>query len=214
MRRPARRPQRLRKPEHLTFRRPLVEQTPAAKPQIEMTQPKATKAVHAGKLGNVNALKHGVTAYLAIGKLPKGASYIRRNLGKFRRTAEQCVVDVFGEISLHKGALIQSACRHEARAQLLTRWLRDHEPTLEELRVTLAEIGRATDSRDRCLAGLGLTQKRRSELFTFLDASSADSAENAPASPTEPHEPTLREQRQALIQDHEKLNELRAKITD
>lgn len=179
-----------------------------------MTQSEPTKAVHPGKIGNVNALKHGVRSYLAIGKLPKGASYIRRNLGQFRRTAEKCVMDVFGEISLHKGALIQSACRHEARAQLLTRWLRDHDPTLEELRVTLAEIGRATDSRDRCIAALGLAQQRRSELLAFLDVPTADSPENAPASPTDPHKPTMREQRQALIKDHEKLDELRAKITD
>jgi len=178
-----------------------------------MTQPDSSKVVHAGKLGNVNRVTHGVYSYLAIGKLPKGASYIRKNLGQFRRSIEQCVMDVFGEISLYRGGLIQSACRHEARGQLLTRWLRDHEPTLEELRATLAEIGRATDSRDRCLAALGLNQERRSRLASIIGLGSDLGSADAPAIATERHEPNQRAMRLELLNNPEKLDELRAART-
>ena len=108
--------------------------------------------------GNRNRTTHGVYGYLAIGSLPKGASYIRRLLGQFRASLDSAVQEKCGEIGVYSAALIQSACRHEARAQLLTRWLRTAEgelPLAERLSV-LREIGKATDSRDSCLQKLGL----------------------------------------------------------
>ncbi len=100
----------------------------------------------------------GVRAYLAIGSLPKGASYIRRSLGKFRLALERSVLDKEGEICLYNAALIQTVVRHEGRAQLLTRWLRIEDADLKvaDKAALLREIGSASDTRDKCLRLLGL----------------------------------------------------------
>lgn len=112
-----------------------------------------------GSKGNRNALVHGKYAYLAVGRLPPGASYIRRLLGAFQRATEAAVVEAHGEIPLTKAALIQSAVRHEGRAQLLTRWLRESDLSLAERLAVLKEIGGATDARDRCLKLLDLDRQ-------------------------------------------------------
>jgi hypothetical protein len=62
------------------------------------------------------------------------------------------------EINSFDDALLQSACRHEARAMLAAKWLRDEGKNLainERLSLT-ATISNATDSRDKCLKLLGL----------------------------------------------------------
>jgi hypothetical protein len=62
------------------------------------------------------------------------------------------------EPNTYDDALLQSACRHEARAMLAAKWLRDEGKNLainERLSLT-ATISNATDSRDKCLKLLGL----------------------------------------------------------
>ena len=76
---------------------------------------------------------------------PDGCSYVYRQLNKFRRQLEQAVVNDHGEIGELHACLIQSAARHEGRAILLNRWLReDGSLALRERRSTLAEISAAT----------------------------------------------------------------------
>ena len=119
-----------------------------------------------------HAIRHGKYAYLALGSLPKGASYIRRLIGQFRGALEQAVRDKEGEITIYSTALVQSACRHEGRAQLMTRWLRLTEPklTLTDRLAVLREIGAATDARDRCLRTLGLDKRPEADPLTTLYA--------------------------------------------
>ena len=138
--------------------------------------------------GNRNRTTHGVHGYLAIGSLPKGASYIRRSLGQFRLALENSVQDKEGEICLYNAALIQSSVRHEARAQLLTRWLRKpgkdsdaKQPGLSftERLAVLREIGSATDARDKCLQRLGLDQRQQTDIWSVLEASDEPSETSA-----------------------------------
>ncbi len=108
--------------------------------------------------GNANAMRHGVSSYLCLGRLPKGGAYIRRQLSLLKHQLEKDVQDLYGELTTYHAALIQSACRHEGRAQLLTRWMRQIEDKAREQGCTVGtaervaigkEIGSATNARDR-----------------------------------------------------------------
>ncbi len=110
-------------------------------------------------------MRHGVSSYLCLGRLPKGGAYIRRQLSLLKQQLEKDVQDLYGELTTYHSALIQSACRHEGRAQLLTRWMRQVENDAREKDETVAisdrlaivkEIGSASDARDRCLERIGL----------------------------------------------------------
>jgi hypothetical protein len=121
---------------------------------------------------NSNAIRHGLMA----SKLPPKCSYIRRSIGTFRTALEAEVIQRFREITTFRAALVQSACRHETRALLLQRYLReaqdaqtashslqaqavDGKPTglgIMDRAQLLAQISAATDARDKCLERLGL----------------------------------------------------------
>lgn len=123
-----------------------------------------------GVAGNTNAQRHGVYGYLSIGRLPKGAAYIRRQLSAFRRELERAVADQCnGDMGIRDAAFVHSACRHEARAQLLGRWLRcDECKTLGERLAVLKEIGNATDSRDKAIVALGLRRTPEHDPYADL----------------------------------------------
>jgi hypothetical protein len=108
--------------------------------------------------GNLNAQKAGKHSFLALGSLPKGASYVRRCMGSLRKVFEQAVLAKRGEISPVEAALINSAVRHEGAAMLLTRWLRKGADTMtdSDRLAYLRDIGRETDRRDKCLKSLRL----------------------------------------------------------
>lgn len=112
----------------------------------------------AGQLLNANAQKHGVNSFLALGRLPRGASYIRRNLNGLGAKLTADVREKYGAVSSLHAALIQSALRHEARAMLLQRWLRlegNGLPLLERMALVKG-ICDASDSRDKCIGRLGI----------------------------------------------------------
>jgi hypothetical protein len=129
--------------------------------------------------GNANHMRHGLSA----AKLPKGCEHISNRVGVFRRQLENEVIASHGEIGVYHAALIQSSVRHETRAKLLSRWLRESENeirttiskgsangngTTPETTVTctslgilekaqlLRDISNASDSRDKCLEKLRL----------------------------------------------------------
>lgn len=121
-------------------------------------------------LGNSNAQRHGVYGFLAIGRLPKGASYIRRLMGEFRTELERAVVEAHGQVSLPHAALITTVCRHEGRALLLSRYLAKEGDALKTLeRAGLLEaIGRASDARDKAIEKLKLAQSERDEMAVAM----------------------------------------------
>jgi hypothetical protein len=123
--------------------------------------------------GNRNAITSGVYAFLANGRYPKGAAYIGRLLGQLRHSLEQVVQSRNGEVSLYQGAVIQSCCRHEGRAQLLQRWLREldkdeRDSSISERVSILKEIGSATDARDRCLKLLKLDHDEHHDVLQAI----------------------------------------------
>lgn len=65
-------------------------------------------------------------------------------------------MDNEGEITLSNAATIQTIIRHEARAQLLGRWLRLCEPELPLRMQRLADISKATTARDKAIGTLKL----------------------------------------------------------
>ena len=115
---------------------------------------------------NRNAIRSGVYSFLANGRYPRGASYVGRLIGQFRHSLEDVILQRDGEVSLYNGAVIQSACRHEGRAELLQRWLREVDAgnrndnsSIQDRLSILREIGSATDARDKCLKSLRLHEK-------------------------------------------------------
>jgi hypothetical protein len=95
---------------------------------------------------------------LVSGKFPRGCSYVARVLAELRRQLEAAVVAAHGQVSILHAASINSAVRHEGRAILAGRWLRLHAESMShtERLHYLREVSNASDSRDRCLARLGL----------------------------------------------------------
>jgi len=115
--------------------------------------------------------------------LPEGARYIRRQLGQFRRHLETTILERDGELSVFHAALIQSACRHEGRAQLLTRYLREAGLSLADRLAVLSGIGNATDSRDKCLQRLDLDRRADIDPWKILDMPTHTTAEMATETP-------------------------------
>lgn len=124
-----------------------------------------------GTQGNQNAATHGVYGFLTTGRMPKSASYVKRQLGVFRRSLEQITTAKYGEITLSKAALISSAIRHEGRFQLLARWLSkvDEASPLKDRLELLRAMGDATEARDRALRSLGINGEPADAATAFYD---------------------------------------------
>jgi hypothetical protein len=132
------------------------------------------------RAGNTNAQRHGLRS----SRLPKGCASITNSTGELRASLE-AELRTRGPINTYQAALVQSAIRHESRAQLLARWLRlatDAETTSEGQTTKMAtgsetstqtrkqglgvldkasllrDISAATDARDKCIERLGLDQ--------------------------------------------------------
>ena len=118
--------------------------------------------------GNRNAIRSGVYSFLATGRYPRGAAYVGRLVGQLRQSLESTVMQRESEVTVYNAAVIQSVCRHEGRAQLLQRWLRelekgDNGASIHDRVSILKEIGSATDARDKCLRALGLHLKQEDD---------------------------------------------------
>jgi hypothetical protein len=98
---------------------------------------------------------------LKAGQLPKDAKYIEFRLNAFRRTLEQAVLSVRGEVNIPDAAAIQTCLRWERHACLAQRWLVKAGDTLKpEQRLTFSrEIARASAERDKAIAVLQLGVK-------------------------------------------------------
>lgn len=121
-----------------------------------------------GQKGNRNHMRHGLTA----GKLPKGCQYLENQLNGFRRTLEDIVIGVKGQISLPDAASIQTALKWERHGALALRWLTKEGDKLKPME-SLAfsrEIAKASTERDKALASLGLNRDRIRDAWALIDA--------------------------------------------
>lgn len=120
--------------------------------------------------GNQHRLTHGCDGYLASGRMPPGCQYIARRLNTLRSLVTKAVEAKTGQISLYHAASIQSLIRHEARCQLLNRYLRREGAgmSLSDRMAVLREISAATDSRDKVLKALQLDQTAAESVFAGL----------------------------------------------
>lgn len=129
-----------------------------------------------GPPGNDHATRHGVFGFLSIGKLPRGASYVRRLLGQLRESLEEAVREKHGELSVYHSALIQSALRHEGRCLLLQRYLRQGDEITETQRTASVNDEQAgkgkVHSRVKVTAKHGLTLENRINLLREIGAAS------------------------------------------
>ena len=132
------------------------------------------------KLANGNAKKHGI---YSLGKLPAGASYVRKIIGKFRSELEKAVLDKHGEIDVMRSATIQTACRHEQVALLAGRWLRNHigEMTHAERLTYLKTVADASERRDKAIKSLEIEKSTHDPWAEIYNVKS--DALNGPESP-------------------------------
>jgi hypothetical protein len=116
--------------------------------------------------GNQNNLRHGLRA----GQLPKDAKYIEYRLNAFRRTLEQAVLVIKGEVSIPDAATIQTALRWERHGCLAQRWLNKKYAELKptDLLQFSREIARASTERDKALAMLKLDRDAKDSVIDAL----------------------------------------------
>lgn len=86
------------------------------------------------------------------------ARYIDRAVRQLRSLIRREIVAKHGrDLTASEEMTLQSACRHETRVLLATRWLRiGKDLTMAQEMDLLEIISTATDSRDKCLSRLGL----------------------------------------------------------
>ena len=122
-----------------------------------MTSDTLTTRQRGGQPNNRNRTRHGLRA----SGLPKGCSYLAAQLTTFRRSVRDELVRCHGEVGLYQEAILQSACRHEQRALLVSRWLRieNDKLTIDQRAALLRDLSSATTLRDRCLQLLKLDDR-------------------------------------------------------
>jgi hypothetical protein len=118
-----------------------------------------------GPIGNTNNLKHG----LLTGSMPKGCTYLKKALGRFRVELEAAVTERRGEVDLYAASLVSSAVHWHRHALLANRWLAKEVTLTIDQRVTLSrEVARACDQRDKCLKLLGLDRDGSDDVLLQL----------------------------------------------
>jgi len=121
-------------------------------------EPVREPALDAGAAKRRDALRRGHLDPFIQGRLPPGCNWVMRHVNRLRRLLEAELVKRHKSLSIFHQATIQSTCRHECRAILLQRLLRERSTELsvaDYLHLTQA-ITNSSDRRDRCLRALGL----------------------------------------------------------
>ena len=125
-------------------------------------------------IGNSNRLSHGCHRFLTSGQLPKGCSYIRRQLNQLRTAIEARIVEKQGTVTITQAAVCQTALRHEAVCQLLLRYLRladkgnGESLTFDQRLTALKTIANHSDRRDLCLKDLRLDASNEQSIYDVL----------------------------------------------
>lgn len=109
----------------------------------------------------------------------------------FRRYLRDELTERNGSTSTYEEALMQSAVRHETRGLLAARWLRKecNELNINERLALLKEIGKSTNSRDKCLRELNLDRNAASSAIDVLYAAEIQDDHTDPDAQTPPNEP-------------------------
>ncbi len=144
-----------------------MPKTPIKKPNKPTKKPFVwVKRGPGAPKGSNNAIRHGLRA----GSLPKDAKYIEYRLNAFRRTLEQAVLSVKGEVTIHDAASIQTALRWERHGCLAQRWLNKKYAELKpnDLLTFSREIARASAERDKALANLQLDRDAKDSVLDAL----------------------------------------------
>lgn len=153
----------------------------------------------AAPLGNLNAATHGrrlvvdarqgVRYALPAPRLTKEYRFISKRVDEFRRELEDAVASCKrGVIDMHDACQISAACDHERARQFLMARLRDIETAgerqpLATLAQVMATVGRCVDSRNRCIAALGISRdiRKQDELAAlYADPIVQDDPEDLP----------------------------------
>jgi hypothetical protein len=110
------------------------------------------------ELGEQRALKHGRRCQaLAIGKMPRKFSYIRRQLMAFKNQLDAALIKAKGQIDLIDAATVQTCLRAERHARLCERLLATETDLEIDQKANLSrEAHKASQDRDKALARLGL----------------------------------------------------------
>lgn len=118
---------------------------------------------------NRNGITSGLVSAFTTGRLPRGCSWVSREVAKMRRELEAELIKRHVVINAFQHAAIQSAARHEIRVRLLQRLLWANE--LPEKRIELLrEISRATQQRDTAIASLKEQEPRTINMQNILIA--------------------------------------------
>jgi hypothetical protein len=127
--------------------------------------------------GNVNAIRHGLTA----GKLPKDCQHVEIKINGLRRTLERAVIEAKGEVSLLDAATIQTACKWERHGALALRWLVKAGESLKPLEcLKFSEaIAKASAERDRALQALRIDRDARDNVLEALYSRQPTSLQNS-----------------------------------
>jgi hypothetical protein len=114
---------------------------------------------------NQNHVTHGLTGM----GWPPGSENDRRRVARFTRALQSAVLEAKGEIGIVDAGTIQTAARWERHARLCGRWLRlEAKELTPDQRLNFSrDIGKASESRDRCLRSLGID---RADRDPYLDA--------------------------------------------
>lgn len=127
-------------------------------------------------IGNTNNLRHGLQSaqVLRLSKLPEELEFIARAVRVFRKYARhELEIKTGRPLNVYETAVLQSCCRHETRAALAGRWLRELGPgaTIEQRLALTKTISDASDQRDKCLQRLGLDRVGDADPWQALTAS-------------------------------------------
>lgn len=123
-----------------------------------------------GQPGNQNATRTGSRAHLLnLNGMPPKTRHIGRSVCRLRTLLEDAVKQVRGEITIVDACHIQSACRHEAVAQLTARQLQLSGDGLG-LKIKLSylqTLAKHSSLRDKCVEELRLTGAASNEIADY-----------------------------------------------
>lgn len=127
-------------------------------------------------MGNRRAVGHGLR--MVNGRLPLGASWIRRESDATKRFLEREVVRVKGELSILDVATVNEAVAWERHRLLAARWLRiAHAELSHDQRLNFSrEVARAATERNKALRLLGIDKRDISawDRLAALDVQAGD----------------------------------------